>query len=125
MAPIDLARLRDFSDGTDQGMRELAGLFLSHMEECVEALRSGMQAGDSERLRTEAHRAAGTAGACGANALAALLSGLETTDAAERVAASLTRVPEIEAELSQVRQFLSGSLGHVGDHSAPDAKAPQ
>ena len=125
MAPIDLARLRDFSDGTDQGMRELAGLFLSHLEECVAALRAGMQTGDSERLRTEAHRAAGTAGACGAHALAALLNGLETTEAGERAAAAQASVPEIEAELSQVRRFLSASLGHAGDHSTPDAKAPK
>jgi len=125
MPPIDLARLRDFSDGSDQGMRELAGLFLSHMDDCVQALRAGIEAGDGEQLRTEAHRAAGTAGACGARALSTLLTRLETVDAARRLAESRTLVPEIEAELSQVRQFLSESLGLDGGRPVPDAQVPR
>ena len=85
MNPIDLTRLRDFSDGTESGLRDLAALFVTHMEECLRAISRGVAGQDAEVIRTEAHRGAGTFGACGAQPLAALLAEVET---ARRRAAS-------------------------------------
>ena len=48
MNPIDLTRLRDFSDGTESGLRDLAALFVTHMEECLLAIRRGVAEHDSE-----------------------------------------------------------------------------
>ena len=62
MTPIDLTRLRDFSDGTEPGLRDLAALFVTHMEECLLAIRRAVDGRDSEVIRSEAHRGAGTAG---------------------------------------------------------------
>ena len=53
MNPIDLVRLRDFSDGTEAGLRDLAGLFVTHMNECLEALQRGVAEQNGELMRTE------------------------------------------------------------------------
>jgi hypothetical protein len=47
MTPIDLTRLRDFSDGTESGRRDLAALFVTHMEECLLAIRRAVDERDS------------------------------------------------------------------------------
>ena len=62
MTPIDLTRLRDFSDGTEPGLRDLAALFVMHMEECLLAIRRAVDERDSAVIRSEAHRGAGTFG---------------------------------------------------------------
>jgi HPt (histidine-containing phosphotransfer) domain-containing protein len=110
MNPIDLARLRDFSDGTDAGLRELAGLFVTHMDECLAALRQGVVAQDGELIRTEAHRGAGTFGACGAQPLSALLTRIETLAAARQLPEATALLPQVEAEVGRVRACLDRGL---------------
>src|SRR5688500_561077 len=107
MDPINLARLRDFSDGTDAGMRELADMFLTHMDECAEALAGAVAESRLERIRAEAHRTAGTAGACGAHHLAELLGTLETLDAKQLAEDSPALVKQIEEEMARVRTFFA------------------
>jgi HPt (histidine-containing phosphotransfer) domain-containing protein len=120
MQPIDLARLRDFSDGTEAGLRDLAALFVTHMDECLQALQRGAAAQDAEVFRTEAHRAAGTFGACGAQPLSALLLELETAAAGRTLAEATALVPRIEAEVARVREFLDRALGPANaDTAAP------
>lgn len=110
MKPIDLDRLRDFSDGTEAGLRDLAGLFLAHLDECLEALQRGVAEQDGELMRTEAHRGAGTFGACGAQPLSAMLVEVETLAAAGKVAEASALLPRVEAEVAQVRQSLDAVL---------------
>jgi HPt (histidine-containing phosphotransfer) domain-containing protein len=110
MNPIDLTRLRDFSDGTESGLRELAALFVTHMEECLLAIRRGVAEWDGEVIRSEAHRGAGTFGACGAQPLAALLVDLEKLGAAQNVDEALALLPEVAGEVDRVREFLEATL---------------
>ena len=112
MNPIDLPRLRDFSDGTEAGLRELAALLITHMDECLAALRRGAAEQDAETIRIEAHRGAGTFGACGAQSLSALLAGLE--HAAGELAEAVARLPQIEAEAARVRAYLAATLPAAG-----------
>jgi HPt (histidine-containing phosphotransfer) domain-containing protein len=114
MHPIDLGRLRDFSDGTDAGMRDLAGLFVAHLDECLEALRRGVATQDAEVIRTEAHRGAGTFGACGAQPLSALLVALEHSAAARQLPEATALLPQVEAEVVRVREFLDTALDPAG-----------
>jgi HPt (histidine-containing phosphotransfer) domain-containing protein len=102
--PVDLERLREFSDGTDDGVRTLAGLFLDELEEAARALRRS--AGARTELETIAHRIGGTAGACGAVALAGVLSSIESMAHAGQVEQAAELLPQLERELTAVRQFL-------------------
>lgn len=107
MTPIDLDRLQDFSDGTESGLRDLAAMLVTHMEECLVAIRRGVAERDSELLRTEAHRGAGTFGACGTGPLSALLVQIETLAGAQRVDEASALVPEVEREVAKVREVLA------------------
>jgi CheY-like chemotaxis protein len=122
MPPVDMARLRDFSDGTDAGVRQLADMFVSHMTECLEGLRVAAESGNKSVLRAEAHRWAGTAGACGARALAELLRQLEALDPADDSDAARL-VSAIAAELAKVRSFLHAIFADASG-TAPDAEVP-
>ena len=107
MDPINLVRLRDFSDGTDAGMRQLADMFLTHMDECAEALADAVAGSRLDHVRAEAHRTAGTAGACGAQPLAQLLGTLETLDAQQLAEQAPALVKQIEEEMANVRAFFA------------------
>jgi HPt (histidine-containing phosphotransfer) domain-containing protein len=102
--PVDLERLREFSDGTDDGVRTLAGLFLDELEETARALRRSV--GTPTELETIAHRTGGTAGACGAVALAGVLLNIESMARAGQVEQAFGLLPQLERELTAVRQFL-------------------
>lgn len=102
--PVDLERLREFSDGTDEGVRTLAGLFLHELEEAADALRRS--AGAQAELETVAHRAGGTAGACGAVALASVLLNIESMARAGQIEQAAGLLPQLDRELTAVRQFL-------------------
>ena len=124
MNPIDLSRLREFSDGTDHGVRYLAALFISHMDECVASIRAAVTAEDGERVRTEAHRGAGTAGACGAQGLYRGLLELESLGASGQIGESSARLPAIEREVKGIREFLDRTFDTppAGEHAAPEVQ---
>ena len=122
MNPIDLTRLRDFSDGTESGLRDLAALFVTHMEECLLAIRRGVAEQDADVIRTEAHRGAGTFGACGAQPLAALLVDVERLGAAQKVGEVVALVPGLAEEIARVREFLEATLAPAGTPDADPTK---
>ena len=110
MTPIDLTRLRDFSDGTEAGLRDLAALFVMHMDECLLAIQRAVEERDSAVIRSEAHRGAGTFGACGAQPLAALLRDVETFGATGRIDEAAALLPAVASEIACVRDFLEVTL---------------
>jgi len=123
MNPIDLARLRDFSENTGEGLREFVALFLTHMAELVKTLGAAVAAKDAAAIRSEAHRGTGTAGACGAKALAALFLELEALGAAQRVEEAAALMPQVDEELSRVRHYLDLTLDQAPAHDRPAAGA--
>jgi hypothetical protein len=68
----------------------------------------------------EAHRGAGTFGACGAQPLAALLLDVEGLGAAGRVAEAATLLPAVAGEVARVREFLEVTLEPAATRD-PDA----
>jgi|SRR6185436_7388389 len=104
--PVDLERLREFSDGTNDGVRTLAGLFLDELEEAARALGRSAEAGARTELETIAHRTGGSAGACGAVALAGVLLKIESMAQAGQVEQAAGLLPQLQRELTAVREFL-------------------
>jgi HPt (histidine-containing phosphotransfer) domain-containing protein len=105
--PVDVARLREFSDGSAEGLQQLIDLFLAHMHESAEALRPAVADLRAEEIRILAHKAAGTAGACGARDLARLLVTLEKLGANRELQRTAPVLEEIEQELARLRAFLA------------------
>ena len=102
MGPIDFVRLREFSDGTPEGLRDLCTMFLDHLREVTGVLRGAAADGRAEVLRVEAHKAAGTAGACGARGLCALLTALESAAVAGQLDQAAALMRTIDEEVARV-----------------------
>jgi HPt (histidine-containing phosphotransfer) domain-containing protein len=104
--PVDLERLREFSDGTSDGVRTLAALFLDELEQAHRALGRAAAANRSSELESIAHRAGGSAGACGASTLAGVLLHIESMARAGQMDQAARLLAQFEAELTAVQQFL-------------------
>jgi HPt (histidine-containing phosphotransfer) domain-containing protein len=110
MAPIDLGRLRAFSDGTPAGLQQLCGMFLEHMREAADILRPAAAGRNADVLQAEAHKAAGTAGACGAQRLSELLTAMELLAAGGQLDEAAALMHDIDKEVTLVRQAVQASL---------------
>ena len=108
--PIDLERLREFSDGTDDGLRTLAGLMLDELADAAVALGRAAGANDETELAAVAHRASGTAGACGADTLAAVLLNIESMVHSHQGKQAAALLPQFERELAAVQDFLRNAI---------------
>ena len=113
--PIDLERLAEFSDGTDEGLRTLVRIFLEDVAEALKELRGAVTRGDCPEIRVLAHRSAGSCGACGAGRLAELLSGLEEIGRSGSSEGSTESMTAIDAELERVTLFVKAHLASLGE----------
>src|SRR5215207_2894982 len=108
--PVDLARLAEFSDGTEAGLRTLIEIFLQDSAETAAELDEAVRSVRCPEIEMLAHRAGGASGACGAGHLSELLSTLEalartgTTDGARAL------MLEVSSELDRVTGYLRGHL---------------
>ena len=76
-APVDMARLLDFTDGDPDNLRELVTLYLDQTSEQVEQLEAAVRAGAAQEVRRLAHSCAGASATCGMRRLVPLLRELE------------------------------------------------
>lgn len=105
--PIDLARMREFSDDTPDGLRELCGMFVAHITEAADALRPAVAERRAVDIKAHAHKVAGAAGACGAVHLSTLLTRMEVLGAEGQLAETPALMEQIDDEVGSVRAFLS------------------
>jgi len=112
--PVDLDRLREFSDGTDEGLRALARLFLADSDETVVELAGAVDRRAAAEIQFLAHRARGSVAACGAARLAEILLEMESLALQGRAADAASMMPSVERELREVQTFVSASLLSVG-----------
>ncbi len=107
---IDWERLRSFSDGTEENLRELVTLYVEQTELQMQQLRSAIAAGDWVVVKRVSHSAAGSSGTCGLARLNELFKQVEHA----LIESKADQVPALFAELEQcapgvfaeMRQFL-------------------
>ena len=104
---VDLERLAEFSDGTEEGLRTLVRIFLEDIAETLTDLRDAVRRQSPADVRALAHRAAGSSGACGAAGLAQLLEELEDAGRQGNLDGSGGLMAAIDAELDRVTLFLT------------------
>ncbi len=107
MTPVDLERLREFFDGTDAGLRGLIDRLMAHVSETAGNLHAAATRGDAAALKTEAHKAAGAVGACGAAQLSTLFSELERAAVRDHPHGTERLLEAIDGEVVRVREYLS------------------
>jgi HPt (histidine-containing phosphotransfer) domain-containing protein len=108
--PADIERIREFADAMPGGLKELVEEFIAHTTETVRELRASANAVDAKQVQMFAHRAAGTAGVCGAYRLLDLLRVVELQAKQKATDRFDEGVAEVEAELVRVHAFLAQLL---------------
>jgi len=111
---VDLERLADFSDGTEEGLRTLVRIFLEDISQMIGELRRAVPRGDAAEIRLLAHRSAGSCSACGAARLGELLEHLEEAARSSRLDGSAGMMTAIDTELDRVTLFLTDYLASLG-----------
>jgi CheY-like chemotaxis protein len=68
-APVDMARLLDFTNGSPENLRELVTLYLTQTREQLQQLRAAVTAAAPADVRRLAHSCAGASATCGVRGL--------------------------------------------------------
>jgi HPt (histidine-containing phosphotransfer) domain-containing protein len=111
---VDLERLAEFSDGTDEGLRTLVGIFLEDVGQMIGELRAAVTGGDAAEIRLLAHRTGGSSSACGAAGLSERLAELEEAARTGRLDGRHGMMAAIDTELDRVTLFLKAYLTSLG-----------
>jgi HPt (histidine-containing phosphotransfer) domain-containing protein len=106
-APVDMARLKEFTDGTFENLKELIQIYTDQTEIYLVDLKKAAETGEREQVRRIAHSAAGSSATCGMTALAAFLRKIETTAAESRLEESIETLPHALAEYDRVKAYLT------------------
>ncbi len=106
-SPVDVNRLVSMTEGTEDSVRELIGLYLSQTVEQFEQIKAALASADAPTVRRLAHSCVGASATCGVVRLVPLLRELErigqdgTLDKAQPVLEQLLR------EFERVREFFA------------------
>jgi len=109
-APVDIARLEEFSDGTSDGLRALIRLFLTDTGDTIAELGTAVDESDQDAIRQLAHRAGGSCAVCGAAPLAARLLALEDRSVSAGPQDDARLIRAVRAEFANVTTFLDHYL---------------
>jgi CheY-like chemotaxis protein len=105
--PVDMERLRELTDGTEAGLRELVNLYLEQTTLQTEQLRDAVRGGDANEVRRIAHSCAGASATCGMNGLVPLLRELERQGHEGKLTTAEALSAEAVREFARIREFLA------------------
>ena len=105
--PVDLARLRELTDGTEAGLGELVDFFLEQTTLQIEQLVGAVRDGQADRVRSIAHSCAGASATCGVRELVPLLRALEQLGLEQKLASADAACAAVMSEFARVRVFLA------------------
>ena len=108
---MDLERLREMTDGTDAGIRELVALYVQQTTTQLEQLTAAAKAGDKTEVRRIAHSCAGASATCGMSVLVPILRELERQGHEGKLADAEKLCADANLEFVRIRHCLSPYLG--------------
>jgi CheY-like chemotaxis protein len=108
--PVDMERLMEFTDGSQENLQELVDLYLTQTTEQLEKLRHSVAAADAAEVRRVAHSCAGASATCGMRQLVPLLRELEHQGREGKLTSAATICEQALGEFQRIRSFLEGRL---------------
>jgi CheY-like chemotaxis protein/HPt (histidine-containing phosphotransfer) domain-containing protein len=117
-APVDMARLLDFTDGNPESLRELVTLYLDQTSQQLEQLELAVQAGKAQEVRRLAHSCAGASATCGMRQLVPLLRELERQGFEEKLTNAADLARQAGKEFHRIRSFLETCLAEQSNFAA-------
>ena len=105
-APVDMARMRDLTDGNLDNLRELVQMYFEQTQKQFVQMREAIRDGKADALRRVAHSCAGASATLGMTQLVPRLRELEKLAAAGTVTGAEPIYEKTAGELARVREFL-------------------
>ena len=110
---VDWERLRSFSDGTEENLRELVTLYLDQTELQMNQIRSAIIAEDWVAVRKLSHSAAGSSGTCGLMGLSVHFKNVENALIEDRSGSVQALFGKVEKDIpnvfAEMRKFLEAA----------------
>jgi CheY-like chemotaxis protein/HPt (histidine-containing phosphotransfer) domain-containing protein len=107
---VDMSRLRLFSDGGNESLRELVDLYIEQTSKQLAELRTAIDARSSEAIRKIAHNAAGSSNTCGMLSLGGLLREMERHALENNLASMDKMFAAALKDFQQITQLLNTEI---------------
>ncbi|HEV2394884.1 MAG TPA: response regulator [Verrucomicrobiae bacterium] len=109
-APVDMQRLLEFTDGSPDNLRELAGMYIEQTQEQLEQLAVAVETSDASEIRRLAHSCAGASATCGVRRLVLLLRELERQGREAKLVNPAELCHQARLEFQRVNDYLKNYL---------------
>jgi HPt (histidine-containing phosphotransfer) domain-containing protein len=110
LAPVDMERLLDFTNGNPDDLRELINLYLKQTGEQVAQLAAAVAADSAAEVRRLAHSCAGASATCGMGGIVPMLREMEKQGYEEHLVTAPELSVQIENEFKRIRVYLEDYL---------------
>jgi signal transduction histidine kinase/HPt (histidine-containing phosphotransfer) domain-containing protein len=105
-APVDMARMRDLTDGNTDNLRELVEMYFNQTNKQFVQLRDAIAGGRADEVRRVAHSCAGASATLGMTRLVPRLREMEKLAASGTLTGAEQICEHAAGELASVREFL-------------------
>lgn len=105
--PVDMERLRELTDGTENGLRELVNLYLEQTTMQLEQLQKAVAENQTAEVRRIAHSCAGASATCGMNEIVPLLREMERQGFENQLTSAPALCADALREFARIRAFLA------------------
>jgi HPt (histidine-containing phosphotransfer) domain-containing protein len=106
-APVDLARLIEFSGGRADSFSELVDLYLKQTTQQLAQIRQALGENEASRVASVAHSCAGASATCGMSGILPLLRQLERLATEGDLVSSGQVLQSIDAEFERIKTFFT------------------
>ena len=104
--PVDMERLRELTDGTESGVRDLVKLYLEQTSEQLQQLEAAIKAGEAAEVRRLAHSCAGASSTCGMSGIVPMMREMERQGFEAKLAKTGAVCADAAREFVRIRTFL-------------------
>jgi CheY-like chemotaxis protein len=111
--PVDMERLRELTDGTEAGVRELVNLYIEQTTVQLQELDAAIRAGQAAEVRRVAHSCAGASATCGMGGIVPLMREMEQQGFEGKLTTAAALCADAVREFDRISAFLAS-------HAAPN-----
>ena len=121
LPPVDLERLREFTENNLDSLRELISLYMEQTSQQFGELKTAVAEGAAAKIRQLAHSCAGASATCGMVRLVPILRELERQGAQNALENPGALYERAAAELLEIQKFLEPHLAPQPDQAVAES----
>jgi HPt (histidine-containing phosphotransfer) domain-containing protein len=105
--PVDMERLKELTDGTEVGVRDLVKLYIEQTGQQLQELEAAIRAGQTAEVRRLAHSCAGASATCGMGGIVPMMREMEKQGYEGRLTTTEKLFAESREEFARICAFLA------------------